>query len=252
MAKSQDAAAVPRQPTATEQALVDQYTEIARLAGALAHEIKNPLSTISLNLELLTEDFAGSDSPRDRRALAKVAVVQRESQRLLSLLDDFLKFARSRALRVEPADLNAEVDRVLEFFRHQAAESKIEIIRYFDPNLPSVQLDREAFHGALLNLVINAQQAMPDGGELVVRTQSLGDDVRLELIDTGLGIDAATIPKIFDAFYSTKSGGSGLGLPTARKIVEAQGGRIEVESERGRGTKFTIHLPKLVALPAPE
>lgn len=239
-------------PRPSEQELVDRYTEIARLAGALAHEIKNPLSTIGLNLELLAEDFANSDVPRDRRALAKIAVVQRESQRLLALLDDFLKFTRAQAQRLEPADLNAEVDQILEFFRHKAAEAKIEIIRYFDPNLPSVQLDREAFHGALLNLVLNAQQAMPDGGQLVVRTQSLGDDVRLELIDTGTGIDAATLPKIFDAFYSTKAGGSGLGLPTAHKIIEAQGGKITVESEVGRGTKFTIHLPKLTALPAPD
>ena len=238
-------------PSATEQALVDRYTEIARLAGALAHEIKNPLSTIGLNLELLAEDFANSETPRDRRALAKIAVVQRESQRLLALLDDFLKFTRVRAQRLEPADLNVEVEHVLEFFRHQAEEAKIEVIRYFDPNLPSVLLDREAFHGALLNLVINAQQAMPNGGQLVVRTQSLGDDVRLELIDTGTGIDPAMLPKIFEAFYSTKSGGSGLGLPTAHKIIEAQGGRIVVESEPGRGTKFTIHLPKLTALPAP-
>ena len=238
-------------PSATEQALVDRYTEIARLAGALAHEIKNPLSTIGLNLELLAEDFANSETPRDRRALAKIAVVQRESQRLLALLDDFLKFTRVRAQRLEPADLNVEVEHVLDFFRHQAEEAKIEVIRYFDPNLPSVLLDREAFHGALLNLVINAQQAMPNGGQLVVRTQSLGDDVRLELIDTGTGIAPAMLPKIFEAFYSTKSGGSGLGLPTAHKIIEAQGGRIVVESEPGRGTKFTIHLPKLTALPAP-
>lgn len=238
-----------------EQALVDKYvdkyTEIARLAGALAHEIKNPLSTIGLNLELLVEDFADAETPRDRRALAKIAVVQRECQRLLALLDDFLRFTRARAQKLAPADLNAEAERVLNFFRPQAEEAKIEVVRYLDPNLPTVQLDREAFYGALLNLVLNAQQAMPRGGQLVVRTQCLGDDVRLELIDTGGGIDAAMLPKIFDAFYSTKPAGSGLGLPTAKKIIEAQGGRISVESEVGRGTKFTIHLPKLTALPGP-
>jgi signal transduction histidine kinase len=253
MAKSKAKSAV--EPSASvgeaDQRLVDRYTEIAKLAGALAHEIKNPLSTIGLNLELLSEDFADSQTPRDRRALAKIAVVQRECQRLLALLDDFLKFARARAQELQPSDLNAEVDRVLEFFRHQAAEAKIEIVRYVDPDLPSVRLDREAFHGALLNLILNAAQAMPNGGQLVVRTQCPGDEVRLDLIDTGSGIDPATLPRIFDAFYSTKSGGSGLGLPTARKIVEAQGGRITVESEPGRGTKFTIHLPKLTALPAP-
>jgi len=235
-----------------DQLFVDRYTEMARLVGALAHEIKNPLSTIGLNLELLAEDFAGSETPRDRRALAKISVVQRECQRLLALLDDFLKFTRARSQELQPSDLNAEVDRVLEFFRHQAAEANIEIVRYLDPDLPSVKLDREAFHGALLNLILNAAQAMPSGGQLVVRTQCPGDEVRLDLIDTGSGINPATLPRIFDAFYSTKAGGSGLGLPTARKIVEAQGGRMTVESEPDRGTKFTIHLPKLAALPAPE
>lgn len=239
-------------PSEAEQRFADRYTEIARLAGALAHEIKNPLSTIGLNLELLAEDFAESQSPRDRRALAKIAVVQRECQRLLALLDDFLKFTRARAEELQPSDLNAEVERVLEFFRHQADEAGIEVVRYFDPDLPSVKLDREAFHGALLNLILNAAQAMPDGGQLVVRTQCPGDEVRLDLIDTGKGIDPALLPRIFDAFFSTKQGGSGLGLPTARKIVEAQGGRITVESAPNRGTKFTIHLPKLTALPAPE
>lgn len=238
--------------SSADRSLVDRYTEIVRLVGALAHEIKNPLSTIVLNLELLAEDFAGSETPRDRRAVAKITVVQRECQRLLALLDDFLKFTRARAHEMQPSDLNAEADRVLEFFRPKAAAANIEIVRYFDPDLPSVKLDREAFHGALLNLILNAVQAMPDGGQLVVRTQCPGDEVRLDLIDTGRGIAAAHLPHIFDAFYSTRPGGSGLGLPTARKIVEAQGGRITVESEPDRGTKFTIHLPKLAALPAPD
>ena len=104
-------------------------------------------------------------------------------------------------------------------------------------------LDRESFHGALLNLVLNAQQAMPEGGQLVVRTYNTAQGVALDLIDTGCGMDAETQAHAFDAFYSTKRGGSGLGLPTTRKIIEAHGGRITVQSEPGRGTQFTIALP---------
>jgi two-component system, NtrC family, sensor histidine kinase HydH len=233
-------------PTSLESAnrkLVDQYTEIARLAGGLAHEIKNPLSTIRLNMELLAEDFSAEDSPRDRRALQKIVVMQRECERLQNLLDDFLNFAKVRHLRLEPSDLNEQVRRVLDFFRHKAEECRIEIFPYLQSDLPSVLLDREAFHGALLNLVLNAQQAMPDGGQLVVSTEATPRGVALHLIDTGCGMDEKTMSQIFQTFYSTKRGGSGLGLPTARKIVEGHGGRIGVQSEVGRGTQFTIELP---------
>jgi signal transduction histidine kinase len=225
------------------QRLVDQYTEIARLAGGLAHEIRNPLSTIRLNMELLAEDFDDSENPRDRRALAKVKVVERECQRLQELLDHFLNFAKVRHLKLEPSNLNGQVKRVLDFFKPKAKEAGIEVVDYLTSDLPTVLLDREAFHGALLNLVLNAEQAMPDGGQLVVRTSATGDGVALDLIDTGCGMDEDTRLRIFDAFFSTKRGGSGLGLPTARKIIEGHGGQISLQSEPGRGTQFTIKLP---------
>jgi signal transduction histidine kinase len=235
----------PHPPTAEEvnKRLVEQYTEIAALAGGLAHEIKNPLSTIGLNMELLAEDFAGAETPRDRRAAAKIAVVQQECQRLQNLLDNFLNFAKVRTVRFEASDLNQQVRAVLDFFAPQSAESGVETISYLDPDLPSVVLDRESFHGALINLVLNAIQAMPQGGQLVVRTKTTASGVALELIDTGLGMDEKTAAHVFDAFFSTKPGGSGLGLPTTRKIIESHGGRIRLESEPGRGTKFTIELP---------
>ena len=235
----------PHPPTAEEvnRRLVAQYTEIATLAGGLAHEIKNPLSTIRLNLELMAEDLADAETPCERRAAGKIGVVQRECQRLENLLDDFLNFAKIRTLRLEASDLNAEVLRVLDFFGPQAKDSGIELTCYFDPDLPSVVLDREAFYGALLNLVLNAQQAMPSGGQLVVRTRATATGVALELIDTGIGMDEKTTERVFQAFFSTKPGGSGLGLPTARKIIEAHGGSIRVQSEVGHGTHFTIELP---------
>jgi signal transduction histidine kinase len=237
-------------PDEVNRKLVDQYTEIARLAGGLAHEIKNPLSTIRLNMELLAEEFTDPENPRDRRALAKVAVVQRECQRLQDLLDDFLNYAKVRSLKLEPTNLNDQVSDVLRFFGPKAREGRIEIIDYLAADLPTILLDRETFRGALLNLVINAQQAMPNGGQLVVRTSAQGDWVALDLIDTGSGMDERTRAHAFDAFYSTKPGGSGLGLPTTRKIVEAHGGQIAVQSERGCGTQFTLRFPVLPRLGA--
>ena len=232
------------------QKLVDQYTEIARLAGGLAHEIKNPLSTIRLNMELLAEDFGEAETPRERRALKKVEVVQRECQRLQDLLDDFLNFAKVRNPKLEPDDLNLLVKEVLDFFAPQASEAAIDMVDYLASDLPMVLLDREAFRGALLNLLINAEQSMPDGGQLVVRTSTTGDGVVLDLIDTGCGMDEATREHVFDAFFSSKGSGSGLGLPTARKIVEAHGGRITLQSEPGRGTQFSIRLPMPARLAA--
>jgi signal transduction histidine kinase len=232
------------------QRLIDQYTEIARLAGGLAHEIKNPLSTIRMNMELLAEDFRESDSPRDRRALKKVELVERECLRLQDLLDNFLRFTKAHRLNLQPSDLNTQVSQILDFYRPKAKEAGVEIVDYLAGNLPTVLLDREAFHGALFNLVLNAEQAMPQGGQLVVRTYGTPDGVALDLIDTGCGMDFETQSKVFDAFFTLKRGGSGLGLPTTRKIIEGHGGRISLQSEVGRGTQITIKLPVPARLPA--
>jgi signal transduction histidine kinase len=244
MAPPQAKPALPADDSAaTVQRLMDQYTEIARLAGGLAHEIKNPLSTIRLNMELLAEDLSEIDSPTGRRSLKRVEVVRRECQRLQSLLDDFLSFAKVRRLHREPSDLNQQINDVLDFFAPEAKEAGVEVVRYLDPELPRVLLDREAFRQALLNLIINAKQAMSEGGQLVVRTVAEGATVAVQLIDTGCGMDDRTLSKMFEAFFSTKPNGSGLGLPTTEKIIAAHGGQIRVQSEVGRGTQITIELP---------
>jgi len=194
-------------------------------------------------MELLAEDLAGTETPAGRRSLKRVELVRRECQRLQSLLDDFLSYAKVRRLHLEPSDVNHQIEDVLEFFAPTAKEAGVEIVRYLDPDLPRVMLDREAFRQALLNLIINAKQAMPEGGQLVVRSAADGGKVEISLIDTGVGMDDRTLSKMFEAFFSTKPGGSGLGLPTTEKIVAAHGGRIRVQSELGRGTQITIELP---------
>ena len=228
---------------------MDQYTEIARLAGALAHEIKNPLSTIRLNLQLLAEDIEDEPSPHQHRSLRRVTTMQKECQRLQGLLDDFLNFAKVRKLTLRPASVNAELDDLLDFFVPEAQQAGVEVVRYLDPELPTVLLDRESFRGAVLNLLLNAKQAMPTGGQLTVATTTEGAWVLVHLIDTGTGMDDRTAARMFETFFSTKPGGSGLGLPTTSKIIEAHGGAIRVETEVDRGTHFTITLPVPPRLP---
>jgi two-component system sensor histidine kinase HydH len=235
--------------SSSEDQLRAQYTEIAVLAGALAHEIKNPLSTISLNIELLAEDFSEAATPRERRALERIGRVQKECQRLTTLLNDFLGFARPRPLRRGEVDINRLIEELLDFFSPQARDANIEIVRLLDPNLPSVLIDREQMRSVLHNLVLNAQQAMPGGGRLEVRTRRVPEGLAVDLIDTGCGMTEETLSHIFEAFWSTKGGGTGLGLPTAKKILEAHGGKIFVQSEPGRGTQFTIQLPTTQVAP---
>ena len=223
--------------------LRSNYDELAALAGSLAHEIKNPLSVIRMNMELLAEDFADPQTPRDRRALSKIEMVTRQCTRLENLLNDFLRFSKVRRLELRMGSLNEQVERVLDLFAPQASEQQVEIVRYLDADLPSIQLNAETLQAALVNLVKNALEAMPDGGQLIARTRMTRTGVALDLIDTGCGMDEKTAVKMFEAFYSTKSGGSGLGLPTAQKIIEAHGGRINVHSEKARGTQFTLEFP---------
>lgn len=219
-----------------------RYHELAELAGSLAHEIKNPLSVIRMNMDLLAEDFQTDDDPRQRRALGKIKLVQKQCIRLENLLNDFLRFARLHELDLHPGSLNEQVARVLDLYEPQAEESDVQIIRYLDPELPSILLEPQTLQAAFVNLVKNALEAMPDGGQLMARTRPTRLGVALDLIDTGSGMDEKTAMNMFQAFYSTKNGGSGLGLPTARKIIEAHGGRIDVQSAVGRGTKFTIEF----------
>jgi signal transduction histidine kinase len=221
----------------------EQYDELAALAGSLAHEIKNPLSVIRMNMDLLAEDLSLGDSPRDGRIRRKVEMVQNQCTRLENLLNDFLRFARLRGLQLQPGSLNEVVSRVLNLFEPQARELGIDVIPYLDPSLPSILLHPETLEAAILNLVKNALEAMSKGGHLVARTYVTTHMVALDLIDDGCGIDDKTARKMFEAFFSTKSGGSGLGLPTARKIIEAHGGTINVQSSVGRGTKFTLEFP---------
>jgi len=237
-----DADADPRELDVTRR-LRAQYAEISQLAGGLAHEIRNPLSTLSLNLDLLAEDFHGAESPRDRRVQQRVDRLKREVQRLYDVLENFLRFARVQELKFAPTDFNALVEELCDFYEPQASTQGIVVRTYFSPDLPRPNIDADLFKQALLNLMLNAEHAMAEGGELIMTTRRDGRWVVLDVIDTGAGMTEDVQTKIFDPFYSTRPGGSGLGLPTTRKIVEAHGGTVLVHSVPGKGSRFSLRLP---------
>jgi signal transduction histidine kinase len=220
-----------------------QYAEISQLAGGLAHEIRNPLSTLTLNLDLLLEDFQNAETTRDRRALQRVERLRDEVRRLHGILENFLRFARVQELKLAPVDLNAVIDELRDFYEPHLASKGIVFRTHCAGGLPMVRLDADLFKQALLNLVLNAEHAMASGGELILTTRHEPPCVVIDVIDTGQGMTEEVRARIFDAFFSTRSGGSGLGLPTTRKIVEAHGGLIRVQSEPGKGSQFTIELP---------
>jgi signal transduction histidine kinase len=219
------------------------YAELAELAGGFIHEIKNHLSTLGLNLQLLAEDFESPETQRERRALERIQRLQGECGQLVEVSNDFLRFARVQTLDLSPADLSEVVDEILDFFTPTARQAHIKINSYVPSDLPVVRLDRDMFKQALLNIMLNAEQAMPQGGELTIQASTQGDEVVLNLIDTGKGISADHLTKIFRPFFSTKPGGTGLGLATTKKIIAAHGGKVQVQSDVGRGTQFTILLP---------
>lgn len=223
--------------------LKKQYNDLAEIAGSLAHEIKTPLSVIRMEVEFLVEDFAKSENPEMRRAAVRVDTVKKHCVRLETLLNDFLKFTRLSQLELRPGNLNTITDQVLDLCQADAKDRKVEIVRYLDADLPFIKLDKQMLHAALLNLVKNALEAMEDGGQLMVRSRLTPQAVALDLIDTGKGMGDTTLLNMFSAFYTTKEGGSGLGLPMAKKIVEAHGGLISVQSDLGSGTQFTLEFP---------
>jgi len=231
---------------------------LSRLAGGLAHEIKNPLSTIAINLALLEEEWGkptttGASAtreltPREQRSLRRLKTLQREVGRLGHIVEEFLNFARGAQINRSPHDLATLLRELLDFVEPQDAELGIRHHADLPVGVPLVMLDEPAFTQAIINLFKNAREAMPSGGELIVRLRRDGNWAELTITDTGVGMSPEAVERCFDEYWSDKKGGTGLGLPTSRRIVEEHGGTLSVVSERGRGTSFTIYLPLIVEI----
>jgi two-component system, NtrC family, sensor histidine kinase HydH len=222
----------------------EQRAEAAQLAGGLIHEIKNPLNTLSMNLQLLAEDWEHAETQQERRALKRIQRLQNETDRLARILDEFMTFVRDRKLACARVSINDVIDEVVMFVRPDVEIKGVDLrTAYGDAG--ECYVDVGLFKQALLNLILNAEEAVAQAEtkEIIVRTEADGDGLRIEIIDTGRGIREEELDKVFKAFYSTSKGGTGLGLPTTRRIIEEHGGSLTLHSDHGRGTCFTIYLP---------
>lgn len=241
----------------------ERLAEIGAMTGGLAHEIKNPLSTIGLNAQLLSESIAELhiDDLEKGRLMRRIDALRREAERLRDILGDFLRFAGAIRLDLRVVDLNEIVGELADFYMPQAQHKGVTLRMELAPEPMLARADSKHLKQALLNLMLNATQAMErDAGsasdgrprELILRTgpgprpASPRDPATwaIHVIDTGPGIAPETLDRIFTPYFTTRSGGSGLGLPTTRRIIEEHGGRIDVVSTPGRGADFSLTLPR--------
>ena len=227
----------------SQLAYSQKLAALGRLTSGVAHEIKNPLNALVLHVELLRQKLGDTD----KDAKHHLDVLDEEVRRLDHVVLGFLKFTRPEELQLESVGLDRIVREVLEFLAAEAEQRGIRLEPYIPAELPALQGSAELLRQVLLNLAGNAFDAMPHGGVLRLRVEPAREgSIALTVEDTGEGIPAEELPKIFDLFYTTKRGGNGIGLSMVYRIVQLHGGEIHVDSERGVGTRVTMTFPEAV------
>ncbi len=221
----------------------EALSAMGTLALNLAHEIRNPLNAAKLQLHLLARDVGKLEMEETRASLLKRSeIVGDEIARLNRLLTEFLELARPRGIAREPVHVSELVDSVLSLEREAAEARGVRIVRDFAPGAAAIG-DAEKLRQVVLNLVVNALEAMKDGGVLTARTFPENDRIVFAIEDTGPGIDTSVLTQVFDPFFTTKEAGTGLGLSIVRKIVDQHGGDVRLESAIGKGTTVRVWIP---------
>lgn len=224
----------------------ERLAMVGTMAAQLAHEVRNPMSSISLNLELLSGEVgtlsAGSfHSPKEAEVL--LSQIEQEIQRINSVIRDYLGFTRLPKIVLQPVSLHAFLDEKLALSAAEFAAARVRLVKKYDPRIDSIRADAAQLWQVILNLLRNAKEAMPDGGELTVETRREDGEIRIAVSDTGTGISQEDAARIFAPFFTTKANGTGLGLALSQQIVAEHGGRLEFHSTPGIGATFTVLLP---------
>jgi signal transduction histidine kinase len=217
----------------------ERLAALGQLSAGLAHELRNPLSTIRTSAEMLTKRLEGSNAVAQELA----GYIASEVDRTNLLVTRFLEFARPLQLRLSEVDVHALLDEAILNFQKQDPARPLTIHRAYDPSLPTVQGDATLLERVFFNLIQNAADASPADGVVTVKTRALGSSLEVAVIDRGSGIRAEHREQIFNPFFTTKPSGVGLGLPIAAKIVDEHGGRMAVQSEQNQGSTFVVQLP---------
>jgi len=213
---------------------------VGEMAGYLSHEIRNPLVAVGGLARSIYEDI---DKPEVREKTKKrLQTIVKETERLEKLLQETLDFVRQDKLTLQPENINKVTEEICNLMEKEFEERGIRLTRYLSCD-SYLWIDRDRIKQVISNLMHNAAEAMPQGGEIAIRTQTERDFVKVEIIDSGGGIPPSIKEKIFGAFFTTKSQGSGLGLSVVKYIVEQHGGYVEVESEENKGTSVSVCLP---------
>ncbi|MCB9920138.1 MAG: hypothetical protein H6832_17185, partial [Planctomycetes bacterium] len=232
------------------------FERLARLVGAFAHEIKNPLSTIALNLRLMEEELQEPANAREKRFLTRTRRVRGEVDRLHGILEGFLSYVRAPQPKIESLSLNQLVRNVTDLVAPELEKEGIALRLLLTEGLADLEADPRLVHQVLLNLVRNAEQALLEvdhARELIVGTSiDVGDGPSVHVLsvtDNGPGMSEETIARCYEPYWSTKPGGSGLGLAITKRFVEDHGGEIRIESQPAVGTRFLVRLPSRSPLP---
>jgi two-component system, sporulation sensor kinase E len=221
----------------------ESLAALTTLTAGVAHEIKNPLGSIGIHLELMKKEMSGKRQIETRKVMENLRIIKEEVDRLNRIVMDFLFTVRPMNAELSYDDLNRVVQELLELKKPELAEAGINLETELMKPSPQILLDERYMKQAVLNLLNNAISAMPDGGRLRVQTMHDGNEVRLKIADSGVGIPEENMDKIFEPYFTTKDFGSGLGLTLVYKIVKEHMGDIEISSKVGEGTTMTLSFP---------
>jgi|GEM_PF-972055 len=220
----------------------ERLATIGRMSAQLTHQIKNPLSTIGLNLDMLTEDMESGSINRDS-FVKRISIIKGEIENLIQLSNEYLRFANISDVVIEGIDINNLIQSIVDLYQIECQNNRISVELSLSRSIPEIKGNKNELKQAIVNVFVNAMESLKNGGKILIKTYESEGSVFIEISDNGNGIDEDIIPHIFDPFYSTKEGGAGLGLSISAQIIEQMGGKIACKNNPDKGVTFTFRLP---------